>query len=816
MLKNFLVTILRNNWRNKAMTSIHIIGLALGMSTCLLILLFVRHELSYDRFNEKADRIYRVTFRGKMNGMEIKEAVTMAPVASTLVKDFPEVQQATRIQPQGVHRIAVGTRSFNDDDLGFVDSNFFRVFTIPLLEGDANTAMKEPRSAVITQGVAKKYFGNEDPVGKVLDFPNDHASLKVTGLIAEIPKNSHFHFDVLASMSSLPIDSGTDWMSSPVYTYIVLPKDYDPKRLDAKFPRFVEKHIGPQLEKAMHVSLSQFRAGGNDLTFLLQPLTSIHLHSDLNGEISPGGNAKYVYIFSAVGVFMLLIACINFMNLSTAGATKRAKEVGIRKVLGSSRMPLIGQFLTESLLLTLVAMVISIAVVYWTLPFFNQLTGQILELHWKTIAGLLPWLGVFCLLTGLLAGIYPAFFLSSFQPIAVLKGAFSPGGKSARLRSALVIFQFFISISLIIGTLVVYRQLSFIMHKDLGYDRDQVMVVENTYWLGDKQDLFFHQLVQDPRVKDASCSNYLPAGATNGNNFLVFADANVSQMVNALQYQVDDHYIPTLGIHLAAGRNFSPAFGNDSSGMIINETAARTFGWVAPGDNRPSALSNALGHHILRPNPDGSRQNYTVIGVVRDFNFKSLHQLITPLVMTLDRPQGTMIVKVNTKDISGLRASLEKKWSAITTKAPFSYSFLDDRFTHTYSTEMNIGRILGIFAGLTIFVACLGLFGLATFTAEQRLKEIGIRKVLGAGTTGIVSLLSKDFIKLVGLAFLFSAPVSWYIMNRWLQDFAYRIAVGWWMFAAAAVLALVITLLTIFTRAIRAARVNPADILRNE
>jgi putative ABC transport system permease protein len=363
---------------------------------------------------------------------------------------------------------------------------------------------------------------------------------------------------------------------------------------------------------------------------------------------------------------------------------------------------------------------------------------------------------------------------------------------------------------------VVYRQLSFIRHKDIGYDRDQVMVVQDTYWLGDKQDLFRHELLQDPRVVDVACSNYLPAGSSNGNNFLVFADTDVSRMINTLRYEVDDHYIPTLGMHLVAGRNFSSGFGTDSTGIIINETAARTFGWVSLDDSSESAFSGAIGHTIVRPDPGGSRLSYRVLGVVRDFHFRSLHQLITPLVMTLARPEGNMIVKVRTKDLTGLRASMQRLWTGLTTKAPFSYSFLDDRFNNTYKAEINIGRILGIFAGLTIFVACLGLFGLATFTAEQRMKEIGIRKVLGADTAGIVTLLSKDFMRLVGLAFLISAPVTWYLMHRWLQDFAYRIGIDWWMFAVAGILTVVITLLTISVQALRAAMANPANVLHNE
>ncbi len=806
MIKNFFKTAIRNLWRNKGFSAINIFGLALGIATCLLITLYLQKELSYDRFNEKADRMVRVVFGGKMQGGEIKEADVMPPVAQTLKKDYPEVEEATRLRPYGTPRVSYGDKTFKEEAFAFVDSNFFQVFTIPLIKGDAKTALLQPNTIVISRSAAQKYFGNANPVGKTLTFKDFNIVLTVTGEIEEVPVNSHFHYGLFASMASFPDAKQDSWMVSSFHTYLVLTKGHDAKSLEAKMPQMVEKYIGPQLQKAMGVTLAQFKQQGNNIGFTLQPLTAIHLHSGLTGELEPGGDLNYLYIFSVVAIFMLLIACINFMNLSTASASKRAREVGIRKVMGSLKMQLVRQFLLESLLLTSVAFILALGIVYWTLPIFNGLAGQNLSLQFTANPWVLPGLLLFGLFTGILAGSYPAFFLSSFNPITVLKGRFASGKKSIGLRSGLVVFQFFISISLIIGTTIVYKQLSFIQHKKLGYDKDQVVVVEGTYWLGKNANAFKQQLLQDPRIINVSASGYLPAGNSNGNNFMSYPDALSTGLVKTLRYEVDYDYIQTLGMQIAAGRNFSREYGSDSTAVIVNETAARSFGWG----------SNALGHTLSHTENDGKKTTYTVIGIVKDFHFKSLHELITPLVMTIGTDYGTMIVKVKTKDISALLATMKKKWNVFNAESPFSYSFLDDRFNKTYKEEQNIGRIMGIFAGLTIFVACLGLFGLATFTAEQRTKEIGIRKVLGASVTGIVSLLSKDFLKLVFLAFLIASPVAWFFMNKWLQDFAYRITISWWVFVLAAFSAISITVITVCFRAIKAALSNPVISLRSE
>jgi len=806
MIKNYFKIAFRNLWNNKGFSAINILGLAIGITTCLIIMLFVYNELSYDRFNAKSARIVRITFQGSVAGNKFNEASVMPPVAQTMKADFPEVLDATRIRDYGKPHLICSNKSFKEDAFAFVDPNFFEVFTLPLIEGDAKTALAAPNTVVITKALARKYFGNEDPVGKVISFKEgDKAVYKVTGLINKVPLNSHFHFELFASMSSLPESKELTWMSSNFYTYLMLKDGHDYKSLEAKLPGMVNKYIGPQMLQAMHISLPDFRKKGNNLSFHLQRLTDIHFNADFANDLSPAGDVRYVYIFGAIALFMLLIACINFMNLSTAGASKRSREVGIRKVLGSLKRDLVRQFILESVVITAFAFLLAIVFVYLALPVFNNLAGQNLAFQFADHPMLLPGLFLFLLATGILAGSYPAFYLSSFKAATVLKGKFISGKRSVGLRSGLVVFQFFISITLIVVTTVVYKQLSFIQHKKLGYDKEQVMIIP-TWMLGKNGAVFSDQLSNDPRVLSVTHSGYLPAGPSDNNNFFVYPGENADQMVKTLRYDVDENYLPTLGMQLLSGRNFSKEFASDSTGVILNEKAAEVFGWGA----------EAIGHTISNSNKRGKITTYRVIGIVRDFHFRSLHELISPLVMTLSPNQGMLIVKLKTTDVAGLIAVLKNRWNGLGAEESFTYSFLDDRFNNTYQSEQKIGMILGIFAGLTIFVACLGLFGLAMFTAEQRTKEIGIRKVLGASVATIVNLLSIDFLKLVLVAVVLATPVAWWAMNKWLMDFAYRIDISWWMFVLAAVIALLIALFTVSFQAIKAAIANPVKSLRTE
>ncbi len=690
--------------------------------------------------------------------------------------------------------------------MAFVDPNFFSIFTLPLIEGDAKTALQQPNTIIITKALAKKYFGNENPMGKTLVFPdNKNAAFKVTGMIDKVPANSHFHFDLFASMKGLDDSKSDSWMGSNFFTYLLLKKGTDYKKLESKLPGMVEKYMGPQIQQSMGISLKQFITKGNHLGFALQPLTSIHLYSHANYELSPPGNAMYVYIFGAIAIFMLLIACINFINLSTASASRRAKEVGVRKVIGSGKMQLVKQFLIESCLLVFIALFISYLLIQFALPFFNNISGKNLHFDFniKIISAFIG-LG---LLVSLIAGLYPAFYLSSFKPIEVLKGKFIPGNKSFGLRSSLVVFQFFISVALIIGTVVVWQQMKYIQNKNLGYDKEQLLTIPNSYALGKNEEVYKQEMLNDPRIINATISSYKPAGPSSGSNALAYPLGHDNEIMRTQEYHVDEQYIPTLGMKMATGRNFSKNFATDSTAMIINETAAKAFGW--------NDLT-AVGKIIVRQNSTrGNDVPFHVIGVVKDFNFQSLHEPITPLLMTLD-PDWGLIFKVKTADIKGLLATMKLKWNQFNTGEPFSFTFMDDLYNKTYAAEQNTGTILNIFALLTILVACLGLFGLATYTAEQRTKEIGIRKVLGASVTSVTKMLSKDFIKLVFIACIIAFPLSWWAMNKWLQSFAYRIDISWWIFLVAGVTAIVIALITVSFQAIKAALANPVDSLRSE
>ena len=806
MLTNYFKIAFRSLMRNKAFSTINIFGLAVGIATCLLIMLFVQDELSYDRYNEKGDQIVRVIFKGSVQGEKMKEANVMPPVAQTLKADYPEVLEATRLRDYGRPRITLGDKSFRDDAFAFVDSNFFNVFTLPFIIGDPKSALAQPNAIVISQAVAEKYFGNENPVGKELNFKNLNTSFKITGVIKNVPANSHFHFGIFGSMSSLPEARENSWMTSNFYTYLVLPEGYDYKQLEAKLPQVMNKYLGPQLEKAMGISYAQYQQKGNTLGLFLQPLTDIHLKSDVLFDLEPGADMSNIYIFSVIAVFMLLIACINFITLSTSTASKRAKEVGIRKVLGSMQRQLVFQFLVESILLSLMAMCVALLLVKLALPMFNNLAGKNLSFHLTGNPLLLLFLLLFGLLVGTFAGSYPAFFLSSFNPVSVLKTKFTSGKRNLSLRSGLVVFQFFISITLMVCTAVVYKQLTYIHNKDLGYNKDQVLLLHDTWMLGKNEEVLRQLLLQDSRVVNISTSNYLPAGPTNLNNFFVYPETDESQMVKTLRYEVDYNYVPTLGMKIIEGRNFSKELGTDSTAVIINETAAMALGWK----------ESALNHRITNSFNNGSNITYKVIGVVKDFHFKSLHEPISPLVMTLGNNSGTLIAKVKSRDITSLLSSIKKHWSSFSTEEPLVYSFLDERFNKTYQKEQKVGQILGIFAGLAILVACLGLFGLATFTAEQRTKEIGIRKVLGASVSSIVAMLSNDFVKLVLIATIIAFPLSWFAMHNWLQDFAYRINISWTVFAMAGISALLIALITVSFQAIKAAVANPVKSLRSE
>ena len=806
MFKNYFKIAWRSLMKNRIFSFINIAGLSIGIAVSFIIFMYVQDELSYDRFNRNAGRIARVIFQADINGGKINESNVMPPVAQAMKNDFPEVEDATRLINYGTAKITYKDKTFKNDRLAFVDPNFFSTFTLHIIQGNAKTALLQPNTIVITKATAEKYFGNNPDryrhaIGKTLELNGD--AYTITGVIENIPSNSHFHFDLFASMKGWKDATSDSWMTSGFYTYLLLKPGNNYQQMQAKFPAMVAKYMGPQIQQQMGLSLEQFRTKGNALGFALQPLTSIHLHSETNNEFEPGGNASYIYIFGVIAIFMLLIACINFINLSTAGASKRAKEVGVRKVAGSSRFQLISQFLLESLMLTAVALLITFVLVKLALPLFSDISGKHLNFDTQSVTAFI----VLGLLVAIAAGLYPAFYLSSFKPIAVLKGKLLDHNKTFGLRSSLVVFQFFISVALIISTIVVYRQMKYIQHKDIGYDKEQLLVIPNSYSLGKNERIYKQEMMKDSRIINATSSWYKPAGPSNYNNALAYPQGDENHLLNAVEYHVDEQYIPTMGMQITSGRNFSKEFPTDSFALVINGSAARALGW-----NDVSAV----GKTIVRQNSGrGKNVPFHVIGVVKDFNFKSLHEAISPLLMNL-QPEGGLIFKIKTTDVSGLLATMKKKWDGYKTDEPFTYSFMDDLFYKTYSSEQKTGIILNIFSILIIFVACLGLFGLVTYTAEQRTKEIGIRKVLGASVLQVTKMLSKEFIKLVLIASLVAFPVAWWVMNKWLQSFAYRIHISWWIFAVAGLVALLIALITVSFQAIKAAIANPVESLRSE
>jgi len=807
MIKNCLKTAFRNLLKNKGFTAINVLGLALGLATCLLIVFYVFDELSYDRFNTKADRIYRVNNDIKFGGIANSYAVSPAPLAAAIKADFPEIEQVVRFRSQGGFQVKKGNQNIQEYNVLYADPSIFDVFSLPMIDGSPSKALTEPHSVVITEHTAKKYFDRTNVVGQVFTF-NDTAQYKITGVIKDIPRQSHFNFDFLVSLPTLAESRDNSWFSSNFVTYILLKQGANYKKLEAKLPGFFKKQAGPQLGSILHLDFAKFEQAGNYVRLNLMPLKKIHLESNRVAELGANGDIKTVYIFSAIAIFILLIACVNFMNLSTARSSNRAREVGVRKVLGSPRKYLIAQFLTESMMVTLLGALIAVFTAWGFLHLFNEMSGKELTITPQIISWLLPSLLAIIIVIGCLAGSYPALFLSGFNPIDVLKGKLAGGFKGGFLRSFLVVFQFFISITLIIGTLIIYNQLKYIQSKDIGYDREHVLVVQNVWTLGKSAQTFKQEVLQLAGVQSASLSEALPTW-NYGNSTTIFKDQVLDQK-RALQTQfwgADEDYVKTLGIKITAGRNFSNQMRTDSTGLIVNEAAAKLLGY-----------SNPLNQIVYVPQDSQARvtKAYHIIGVMKDFNFRSLRENVTPMIFTLNGRNGAFSVRFRSADIPLLLSQIKNKWQKLSPGQQFAYSFLDDDFKNLYDTEQRVGKIAVSFTSLAIIIACLGLFGLAAYAAEQRTKEIGIRKVLGANISTIVGMLSKNFILLVLIAIALAAPIAWLAMHYWLQGFAYRVAISWWVFAVSGIGAILIAFITISFQSVKAALLNPVNSLRSE
>ncbi|MDR3693892.1 ABC transporter permease [Mucilaginibacter sp.] len=804
MFRNYLKVALRNLWRNKAFSAINIIGLALGLAICFLISLFVIDELSYDKFNLNADRIFRVDADFNVNGTQFNASTTPPSMASILVNEHPQIENAIRIKSNGKILVKKGNGTLSEDNCFYADNALFDVFTLPMIAGDPKSALSQSHSLVISENIAKKYFNTLDVIGKTMHLDNA-TDYKITGVIANTPPQSHLHFDFIKSVNELPDRNLTDWSNVSYITYVLARPGVTQNEVDNCLKQATKKYAEPVLLRDMHSSFSEIEKNGGHFRFVTIPLTKIHLYSTLTDEQEPSGNSEYVYIFTVIAIFILLIACINFVNLSTARSAGRAREVGVRKVLGSNKAQLIRQFLIESIVTSCLAVIIAIIVVILLLPYFNDLSGKQFGLGRLINVWSIPALILIIVTIGILAGLYPAFFLSGFQPIKVLKGRLAVGFKGSMLRDSLVVFQFATVIILIVGALVIHKQLSYISNKKLGYNRDQVLILKNTSTLVPNAKNFLNDVKRMTGIESGTMTSCLPSLANNYTQvFGKDAAFSKDQTMALATWSVDEDYIPTLGIHIAEGRNFSKEMLTDSSAVILNETAAKMLGFQQP-----------LNKFIYGP----GGVPFHIVGVAKDFNAGSLHNKIPPLVLKNSLDNGAMAFRVETKNlpilISEIRTLFHTKYANMAGQ-PFNYSFMDDEYDHLYRSEQNMGRIFISFSFFSILIACLGLLGLLTYAAEQRIKEIAVRKVLGASVTNLIILISNDFLKLIGIAALISFPIAWWGMNRWLQDFAYRTSISWWIFVAAGLLAASVAMITVSYQALKAALANPVKSLKTE
>lgn len=811
MIRNYFKISWRNLVKKKAFTFLNILGLAAGLACFILISLYVIDELSYDSHHEHAARIYRINSDIRLGGVDLKLATASDPMGQLLQDDYPQVESFVRFHQYGRPlMIKQGNEMIHEHRVTYVDSTLFDVFSMQLLFGNARHALSKPNTVVITESAAQRHFGAADAVGKTLLINADSLTLfEVTAVIADIPGNSHFNFDFFLPMDNLEYPWGS-FLSHNFQTYILLKPEVDYLVFEKNFTQFIDKYILPQIQQVMDIStMEDIVRSGNRFEYSLIPLRDIHLHSDRFPELGINGSMQYVYIFSSIGLFVLLLACINFTNLSTAQSSSRAKEVGIRKILGSEKKPLVVQFLTESVLMVFLSLIFALVLAGIFMEAFNDISGKSLQIAELFKPKYIAFLLVITLVVGILAGFYPALFLSSFQPLNSLKSKIDGGFKKSKFRSAMVVFQFLTSILLVTGTIIVYQQLNYIRDKKVGFDKDQVLIVNHTRQLDGQAETFRQQVDQLSGVQNTSFASFLPVSNSSrtDNTFSTEAVMTENNTFSSQIWNVDYDYLSTLDMKLRTGRNFSRDFGSDSSAIIINESAARILG-----------MDNPLGKQLYMPhfeNPLNS-STFTIIGVVEDFHFESLRQQIGPLMMRLGNNKSAVAIKISSGNVENVLQQVEQKWAGLAPMIPFNYHFLDESFDAMYKTEQQVGKVALVFSLLAIIIACLGLFGLTTYMVEQRTKEIGIRKVLGATVPGIIAMISKDFIKLVCLAIVIASPLAWWAMNNWLEDFAYRMEIQWWVFVVAGIIALGIALLTVSWQAIKAAIANPVDSLRDE
>ena len=818
MIRTYFKIAWNNLRKNKVFSFINIFGLAAGLACCMLITLYIRNEVSYDKYHKHAADIYQLGTNFIREGKETKMSGTPAPVAQAMQFEYPEIEQTTRLLALfnedktlfQYNEKNAAPQSFYETKGYIADSSFFRVFTYDFLEGNPATALNEPRTVVLSEEIARKIFGNQPALNKLLHISsgtNGDYDFMVTGVFRPVSKPSHIDARFFLSFKGGEIEQLANRMATNFannnmfFTYLQLKPGTDVAALQAKFPAFIDKYAGKDL-KAQGFYKKQF----------LTKLTDIHLYSGMNQNVTPPGSVTYLYILTSIALFTLLIACINFMNLSTARSSKRSAEVGIRKVLGAEKSALVRQFLGESVFMSLIAFVFAFALVWFLLPAFNKLAGKELSLSFsQNTISIIAFL-VLSVITGIIAGIYPAFYLSSFRPVKVLKGRFSNSLAAVSLRKGLVVFQFVISVALIISSVVIASQMRYLRSADLGFDKDQQVVIPlRSATAKQMYPSLKNELAKLPGVTNVGASLFNPGVFNPSDNLLYKEGQTMNDAKRTRMNWVDAGYLQTLNIKPVAGRLFSEAFPADTSfRMVLNETAIRDIGF-------PSA-QDAVGKKVYF-DYQGQQYGFDIVGVVKDFHFEDLHLPITPYGYQLNSNLDNfnyMLVHTRGADMKALLSSIGAGWHRLNPNEPFEYNFLDEEFQKNYQAEDRLAGIVGYFTMIAILICCLGLFGLAAFSAEQRVKEIGVRKVLGASVSGIVGLLSKDFLKLVFVAIVIASPLAWYIMNKWLQDFAYRVDISWWVFVVAGIGAVLIAFITIGFQAIRAATVNPVKSLRTE
>ncbi len=802
MFTNYAKTALRNIQKHRGYAFINIVGLAIGMACCILILLYVQFELSYDRYHENAEHIYRLAAEGNMMGRYLKLVSAPDPAAPALMQDYPEVVSATRFRQEDQTLVLYGENKFYEDHWFFTDNETFSMFTFPFIQGDPSRALVDPFTVVLTKETAVRYFGNDDPVGKTLRFGNQHDFL-VTGVIENIPAASHFRFDFLASFLTMrQLGYNIDfWGNFNYFTYVQLEEGASPEAFNEKMPAFVQKYLGAFMQQFLGIKME------TDLTFYLQPLTDAHLHSDFVFDIAPQSDISYIYIFSGIALFILVIACINFMNLSTARSANRAKEVGLRKVIGGYRSQLVRQFLSETVITALFSLILAAVIVVFSSKYFYAIVEiEMTTAQFFTASFLM---GILCiaLFVGLLAGLYPAIFLSSFTPSRVLKGSLRAGAKSALFRSVLVVVQFVICITILTGTFIIADQMHYISNKKLGIDREQIVVIPiRDADLTTRTEEIKSELLKHAGILKAAASRHLPGENFNREGF--FPEGSQSEEGQIVAHmRVDSDFAPTMGIEIGQGRNFSRAFTTDAeTAILVNETAVKHFEWDDP-----------IGKKMTYFIGENQSIDFRVIGVMKDFHFASFHQPIGPLALTIRSSyHENIILKIRSQDIPRTLDFIRTTWHSFSPDYPFDYYFLDAYFNHLYASEIKMRKLFTHFSILAVIIGCLGLFGLAAFSAEQRTKEIGVRKVLGANTGNVLLLLSKEFIRLVLISAVIAWPLAYLLMNRWLENFAYRTGIGLRMFVFSGVLAFGVAIVTVSFQAIKAARTNPAQALKYE